>query len=76
MVGVVGAALRGFGRALKAARKGIKKTKNLSPEGLDYPVIKSVDPKVHKTKKPPVGTFKSWPSEVIRTTTNILKGKK
>ena len=73
MTGVVGAALRGFGRALKAVRK---KTKNLSPEGLDYPVIKSVDPKVHKTKKPPVGTFKSWPSEVIRTTTNILKGKK
>jgi len=73
---VWGLALRGIGRALKAARKGIKKTKNLSPEGLDYPVIKSVDPKVHKTKKPRVGTFKSWPSEVIRTTTNILKGKK
>jgi len=70
---VWGLALRGIGRALKAARK---KTKNLSPEGLDYPVIKSVDPKVHKTKKPRVGTFKSWPSEVIRTTTNILKGKK
>jgi len=69
---VWGLALRGIGRALKAARKGIKKTKNLSPEGLDYPVIKSVKP----TKKPPVGTFKSWPSEVIRTTTNILKGKK
>ena len=47
MVGVVGAALRGFGRALKLARK---KTKNLSPLGLDYPVIKSVAPKVHKTK--------------------------
>ena len=45
---VWGLALRGIGRALKAARKGIKKTKNLSPEGLDYPVIKSVDPKVHK----------------------------
>jgi len=45
MTGVVGAALRGFGRALKAVRK---KTKNLSPLGLDYPVIKSVDPKVHK----------------------------
>ena len=74
MTGVVGAALRGFGRALKAAVS--KKTKNLSPLGLDYPVIKSVDPKVHKTKKPPVGTFKSWPSEVIGTTTNILKGKK
>ena len=46
MTGVVGAALRGFGRALKAAVS--KKTKNLSPLGLDYPVIKSVDPKVHK----------------------------
>jgi hypothetical protein len=45
MTGVVGAALRGFGRALKAVRK---KTKNLSPLGLDYPVIKSVAPKVHK----------------------------
>ena len=45
MTGVVGAALRGFGRALKAVRK---KTKNLSSLGLDYPVIKSVDPKVHK----------------------------
>ena len=46
MTGVVGAALRGFGRALKAAVS--KKTKNLSSLGLDYPVIKSVDPKVHK----------------------------
>ena len=46
MTGVVGAALRGFGRALKAAVS--KKTKNLSLLGLDYPVIKSVDPKVHK----------------------------
>jgi hypothetical protein len=45
MTGVVGAALRGFGRALKAVRK---KTKNLSPLGLDYPVIKSVAPKVNK----------------------------
>ena len=49
MVGVVGAALRGFGRALKAVRK---KTKNLSPLGLDYPVIKSVKPTIKlKSKK-------------------------
>ena len=49
---VWGIALRGIGRALKAARKGIKKTKNLSPEGLDYPVIKSVKPTIKlKSKK-------------------------
>ena len=49
---VWGLALRGIGRALKAARKGIKKTKNLSPEGLDYPVIKSVKPTIKlKSKK-------------------------
>ena len=54
-----------WGLALRGIGRALRKGKRSA-------TIKSVKP----TKKPPVGTFKSWPSEVIRTTTNILKGKK
>jgi len=54
-----------WGIALRGIGRALRKGKRSA-------TIKSVKP----TIKNPVGTFRSWPSEVIRTTTNILKGKK
>jgi len=54
-----------WGLALRGIGRALRKGKRSA-------TIKSIKP----TIKSPVGTFRSWPSEVVRTTTKILKSKK